>query len=163
MKELLANITKLFAFKLAPHGFYTLFVGVTIGFGLDYLLNKESDNKLSIFIFLASIILSYFVFKIIFRIKDNISLNIQVGKLSEEEMIFALKCHYGDEYFHIRTIGDKSSFDAKWLDILVLATGSYYMLFDNYKIIAYRKAIKKIKKRLPKASIEEIKKILKID
>jgi len=154
MKDFFASLTKLAGFKLQPGFFVLLFIGVIIGFGLDYYFDND-DLRFRVFIYGASIIVIFaffFVFAaIIVRIISRYRTRKAVKKLSSEDRAFVLRCYSGNEYTQI-SFSSGAAFQNKWKYVLYVPTGSPIDLLESYKIFVDDYAMKLIKKQMNRKS-----------
>ena len=137
-------------FKLQPGFFVLLFIGVIIGFGLDYYFDND-DLRFRVFIYGASIIVIFVLFfvfaAITIRIINRYRTRKAVNKLSDEDRAFVLNCYNGDKYTKVGfSLG--AAFQNEWRYILRVPTGSLVDLLENYKIFADDYAAKLIKKQM---------------
>lgn len=139
---------KMAGFKLTFEFYKRLFIGIVLGFGADYIFNYTGEWRLRIFIFGVSIIVVFFCYKTIRKIKYNYYQKQAVNELSNEECEYVLRCNKGEEYFSIEDTSDYCSFETKWNYILSIPHGKMIEMYVPYRIKTDRRAVRLIKKRL---------------
>lgn len=134
-------------YKATPLFYIILFIGVVLAFGIDYLFNFGGDWRLRIFIFGATIIITFICEQVLHRIMRTFSIRRRVNDLSLEDCKYVVKCYEGNEYF-VFDFTNQFEFEEKWDKVLYIPRGQRVLLHEPYKICANKYAYRLVKKRL---------------
>lgn len=134
-------------YKATPLFYIILFVGIVLAFGFDYLFNFDGDWRLRVFIFGATIIITFICEQIIHRIMRIFAIQRKVNDLLLEDCEYVVKCYEGNEYF-VFDFTNQFEFKARWENLLYVPAGQRIVLHEPYKIFADKYAYKLAKKRL---------------
>ena len=140
-------------YKINYKFFINLIAGIIVGRICDYRINLTKDIKLSVAIYLGSIVASFTIIMVLVMITKNIITRVKthnaVKNLTLEDCRYVVMCKETNQYFEMDWT-NYAEFEHKWNNILYIQYGSKILMYHKYRIFVKPLAWKLIKKKLKK-------------